>query len=104
MINVKESDVTNQNNEPVNMRDVMNEIMENRYLTESDYASDMNNVNTWFSRNNYIFGILLIGLICFVLFVPLVVISNNPVKNKPSSVKFPIQINGLSNQFMPVLS
>ena len=33
-----------------------------------------------------------------------VAISNNPVKNKPSTVKFPIQINGLSNQFMPVLS
>ena len=72
VINVKDNDVINQNNEPVNMRDVMNEIMENRYLTESDYASDMNNVNTWFSRNNYIFGILLIGLICCVLFIPLI--------------------------------
>ena len=72
VINVKDKDVINQNNEPVNMRDVMNEIKETRYLTESDYASDMNNVNTWFSGKNYIFGILLIGLICFVLLVPLI--------------------------------
>ena len=33
-----------------------------------------------------------------------VAISNPHSKNKPSTVKFPIQINGLSNQFMPVLS
>ena len=72
VINVKESEVINQNNEPVNMRDVMSEIMETRYLTESDYASDMNNVNTWFTGKNYIFGILLIGLICFILLVPLI--------------------------------
>ena len=72
VINIKESDLINQNNEPVNMRDVMNEIMENKYLTESDYASDMNNVNTWFSKNTYIFGILLIGLICVILFIPLI--------------------------------
>ena len=36
-------------------------------------------------------------------FLKTVAISNNPVKNKPSTVKFPIQINGLSNHFMSAL-
>ena len=40
----------------------------------------------------------------FMFYFLFVALSNYPVKTKPSTVKLPVQINGLSNQRMSVLS
>ena len=47
------------------------------------------------------YGKRLTGVALFVIYVA-ISISNCPVKRKPSSVKIPIQINGLSNLYMPI--
>ena len=55
------------------LEEAMSSIVDTKYLTGEDYILQMNDVDTWFTDSNGIFGFILVASVLVCIFIPLLV-------------------------------
>ena len=65
--------IAKQQSKPLLLEEAMSSIVDTKYLTGENYILEMNDVDTWFTDSNGIFGFILVASVLVCIFIPLVI-------------------------------